>query len=206
LSLPPDWRRLKLLLVVLASMTGGALLHAYGPALVRLLAPVAHGPGGAREPGLTDPRGPIGPVTLSGPQRTVTLPMEGPVIVNVWLQGCADCMPAFEAYGAIDEAGGLRPAEVPVVNVAFGNADAGWASRYGVAENLVFDPGGSAIVRPLGIGTFTTLVLDSRGYVRHRDRPNLAGYADRVTGAVRALSSAPFERSSAPAGGPRLTY
>jgi peptidyl-prolyl cis-trans isomerase A (cyclophilin A) len=109
-----------------------------------------------------------------------------PVVVNVWLQGCADCAPAFDAEIALQERGGLK-VDVPIVNVAFGEATAEWANAHGVGHNLVFDPGGRSIVHPLGITTFTTLVLDEQGEVRLLDSPVLPGFADRVVGATRAL-------------------
>jgi peptidyl-prolyl cis-trans isomerase A (cyclophilin A) len=129
----------------------------------------------------------IGPVTLEGPGATITLPMTTPVVVHVWLQGCADCAPAFEAIQALEAKGGLR-VDVPVVNVAYGEATPVWATAHGVGHNLVFDRGGTAIVKPLGIGTFTTVVLDEKGRVRLLDSPVLPGYADRVLGATRALT------------------
>ena len=44
-----------------------------------------------------------------------------------------------------------------------------------MGDHLVVDPGGAAVVRPLGISTFTTVVLDEDGYVRMTDRPDNAG-------------------------------
>lgn len=191
LRLPRSYRRLKLALIVLASAAAGALLHAYVPAAVHLLAAHPHVAAGAGAPLAPVTESRIGPVTLVGPHGSVALPMEDPVIVNIWLQACADCMPAFEAFHAHERSGAIRALEAPVVNVAFGSADHDWAARYGVAENLVIDPSGAAVVRTLGIGTFTTLVLDERGYVRHVDRPDRPGYVDRLSGALRALASAP---------------
>lgn len=122
--------------------------------------------------------------TFEGP--TLRLPLAGgPSIVHVWLQGCADCMPAFEAIGRLNAGGTKWPA--PVVNVAFGSADPAWAKQYGLDQRLVFDPG-DAVVRRLGIGTFTTLVLDVHGNVRHTDHPQDEGYLDRVRAAVAAAA------------------
>ena len=112
---------------------------------------------GARRAG--EPRH-VGPVTLRGPGGELALPQDHPLVVNVWLQGCADCMPRFRAAQHLALNGEDWPK--PVVNVAYGRADPAWAERYGVGEQLVFDPG-SALVRPLGIGTFTTLVIDAHG-------------------------------------------
>ena len=106
-------------------------------------------------------------------------------IVHVWLQGCSDCMPAFNAMAQIYSDGSLNVG-APIVNVAYGEADETWAGRYGVATNLVFDPGGANVVKPLGIGTFTTLVIDPDGTVLLRDRPDRPGYVARVRAALEA--------------------
>lgn len=45
-------------------------------------------------------------------------------------------------------------------------------------------PNGKSIVRPLGIGTFTTLVVDPNGAIIHRDRPDRPGCAERIRNAV----------------------
>jgi hypothetical protein len=129
----------------------------------------------------------LGDVTLHGPRASLTLPPGRPMIVNVWLQGCQDCMPAFEAWrdfrSRID-------AGFPLANVAYGRADDAWAARYRADEQLVFDEG-SAIVKPLGIGSFTTLVIDGDGTVVFRDRPDGPAFFDRMLGAIAALSGRP---------------
>jgi len=133
-----------------------------------------------------------GPVTLRGPGGVVTLPMKTPALVHVWLEGCADCMPAFEAmkeYSPEDPG-------IPVVNIAFGSSREEWAREYGVAQTLVFDPSGEGVVHPLRISSFTTLLMDEQGYIRLRDRPDRPGYKDRVSGAWKALTSGP--RPAAP--------
>lgn len=122
-------------------------------------------------------------VTLHGPDGTMTIPTGSRIVLNVWLQGCQDCMPAFEAMRSISEHGGLG-VRARVINVAYGEADPAWAARYGVRENLLYDSNGSSIVKPLGISTFTTFVVDSDGVILHRDRPDQAGYTDRVRGLV----------------------
>jgi hypothetical protein len=127
--------------------------------------------------------GSIGHARLRGPAAEVTLPPPRRTVVHVWLQGCADCMPAFEAMRTIQSEGGLH-VDAQIINVAYGEADLTWAQRYGVATNLVFDPGGVNVVRPLGIGTFTTLVVEPDGSIIHRDRPDRPGYAGRVRAAV----------------------
>jgi hypothetical protein len=100
-------------------------------------------------------------VRLSGPGgHSEPLPPPTPTVLQIWLQGCADCMPKFEAVQRVYKSGAL--AGVPIVNIAFGKADPAWATKYGVADRLVIDQG-SAIVQPLGIGTFTTIVMYPNG-------------------------------------------
>ncbi len=130
----------------------------------------------------------IAPVTLQGPGGySVRLPMEdGPVIVHVWLQACADCMPAFEAVRELAARDVQFPC--PVVNVAYGQATPEWAAQYGVEKSLVFDPG-TALVHPLGIGTFTTVVIDAEGFVRAQEIPTQPGYLERVCAAAEAAGA-----------------
>jgi len=122
--------------------------------------------------------------TLQGPRASLTLPPGRPMIVNVWLQGCQDCMPAFAAWRDFHA---RIPADFPVANVAYGRADEAWAASYHLDERLVFDEG-SAIVNPLGIGSFTTLVVDADGVVVFRDRPDGPAFFDRMQGAIAALA------------------
>ena len=91
-----------------------------------------------------------------------------------------------EIDGTLSVLDGSLEFGVPVINVAYGNASEEWAKSYGVDERLVYDPG-SALVQPLGIGTFTTLVMDAEGNVIHRDYPRNPGYADRVRAALETL-------------------
>ena len=49
-------------------------------------------------------------------------------VVNVWLQGCSDCMPAFDAMAELQSEGGLNVGG-PIINVAYGEADHEWARR-----------------------------------------------------------------------------
>jgi hypothetical protein len=121
--------------------------------------------------------------TLTGPSGAITFPPPEPTVVHVWLQGCSDCMPAFEAQKRHVDAGVY--AGVPVVNVAYGQAEAAWATRYGVDERLLFDPGEN-VVQPLGIGTFTTLLVDDDGDIRFTGRPDQDGFVHRLAGALEA--------------------
>lgn len=178
--IPPDRRRRKTGALVVSSMIAGVALWVVGGFVVERLR--AGGPrSGASTPGYI--AGSVRPVVLHGPDHDVALPPKTLAVVNVWLQGCADCMPAFDAMRQLEDEGGLG-VDVPVYNVAYGEADPTWAMRYGVHTNLVFDPGGASVVRPLGIGTFTTLVIDSQGTILHRDRPDRPGYRARVRAAV----------------------
>jgi hypothetical protein len=128
-------------------------------------------------------------VTLAGPDGAITMPTgSSRIIVNVWLQGCQDCMPAFEAMRSIKEHGGLG-IRARVINVAYGEADPAWAARYGVRDNLVFDTSGASVVKPLGISTFTTFVVDRDGVIVHKDRPDQVGYADRLRGLADGVDS-----------------
>lgn len=175
----PDRRRLLAALIALAGMLAGAGLFAGFQAWRAHRAAVS-------PPVVTTASRPgwLASTTLTGPDGPVTFPPTGrPAIVNVWLQGCADCMTAFEAAKAIEDRGGLG-LDALVVNVAYGKADPAWAARYGVRQNLVYDHGGATIVKPLGISSFTTLVVDAKGFVVHTDRPDRPGYATRMASAL----------------------
>src|SRR5690606_34085929 len=53
---------------------------------------------------------------------------------------------------------------------------------------------GALLARPLGISTFTTLVVDVDGTIIHRDRPDRPGFADRIrekVGETRLPTPAP---------------
>lgn len=102
----------------------------------------------------------------------------GPIVAHVWLENCADCMPAFQAHKTIQEAHLLQG--IPQVNVAYGASTPVFRARYRVDTQLIEDTDGSKVVHPLGITSFTTLVIDAHGAVLWRDRPDRAGYVDRV--------------------------
>lgn len=111
----------------------------------------------------------------------------GPSVVHVWLQGCADCAPAFEAARRLHVQGATFGATVFNVS-AFNQADPAFAAEHGIDQHLITDPGES-FVRPLNIGTFTTVVLDAQGNVRHTDYPQVDGYLDRVRTAVTTAAT-----------------
>jgi hypothetical protein len=169
--IPPDRRRRNTILLVVASMTIGACaLWAVQQLVPKDPPKIIVEPSG----------GDFSGATLEGPDGTLTIPPRGRrSVVHVWLQGCADCMPAFEAMKKIEAENGLG-SDVNVVNVAYGTADPSWAAQYGVRKNLVFDRGGSKVVRPLGISSFTTVVFDENGKIVARDRPDHPGYVERI--------------------------
>lgn len=172
-----------LVVLIATSVAAGFGLHEVWD----LVVPVLHK---ATQPGVqvTPARGIDGSLVLEGPRGTVTLPRPGPVVVHVWLEGCADCMDAFRAHKRLfaDQ----RFSGMDVVNVAYGRATENFAREYGVDHQLVFDPG-SRLVKPLGISTFTTLLFDADGRIRFRSRPTEPGYADRLRGAFEAVSRGP---------------
>jgi hypothetical protein len=106
-------------------------------------------------------------------------PLRGPALVNVWLQGCADCMPKFEAWSRHAAARRL-PRGLAVHNVAYGDATREFAARYRVDQGLSSDRGG-VYVKPLGIGTFTTLLVDAEGRVLDRLDPTAEGFVTRIS-------------------------
>ena len=186
--IPPDNRRAKAAALVISSMVAGVTLWVLGGWVLELatrVPPIREMP---TTPGYE--AGHIARGVLHGPGRDLVMPPVERSIIHVWLQGCQDCMPAFEAMRDVEDRGGLG-VKVPIINVAYGEADPTWAARYRVDSNLVFDIGGATVVKPLGIGTFTTLVVDSNGSILHRDRPDRPGYRDRVRAAVGAENVVP---------------
>lgn len=178
--IPPDRRRERTIAIIVASMIAGVAMWTLGGWAVEAIR--------ARDPAHPPPppsfvSGRITPSVLGGPGGPTRVPLPQMHVVHVWLQGCQDCMPAFEAMRELSDHGGLG-LHVPVMNVAYGEADQTWAHRYGVGGDLLFDTTGAVFVKPLGIGTFTTIVVDPNGNVIHRDRPDRPGYRDRIRAAV----------------------
>jgi hypothetical protein len=186
--IPPDRRRAKTLALVLASMALGVALWVLGGMVLDLRRELRPPPIGTAPVGYQAGR--ITPSVLGGPGLSAVMPPRERAVLHVWLQGCQDCMPKFEAMRALESAGGLG-VTVPIYNVAYEEADPTWAARYGVQQNLVFDVGGRSVVKPLGIGTFTTLVVDPDGSILLRDQPDRPGYRDRVRAAVGAANVLP---------------
>ena len=178
----PDHRRLKISVLVASSMIAGVVLWVAGGRALDAVRSSSAAPAPST-PGYIAGR--IGSAVLHGPDQDVVMPPATLSIIHVWLQGCQDCMPAFEAMRRLEDDGGLG-VDVPIYNVAYGEADPTWATRYGVRANLAYDAAGTNVVRPLGIGTFTTLVVDRGGAILLRDRPDRPGYRARVRAAVHA--------------------
>ena len=124
----------------------------------------------------------VAPVRLDGPRGATALPLDTVFIMNVWLERCADCMPSFEAWRDLSAAGEIP--DVPVVNVAYGQADPAWAKQYKVSEGLVFDSG-ERVVRPLGITRFTTLVVAADGKILFTGSPTDQGFSEALRRSVR---------------------
>lgn len=181
IHIEPDRRRLRFALTLGLGLVAGVALTVFTLRLGKKLEPKEAQV--SVTPAIV--RGPLEGRAVHLPPLPPGAPTQGPLVVHVWLQGCSDCMPAFESMRTLAERGGLG---VPEVNVAYGSAEPAWAERYGVGKNLVVDPG-EQVVSPLGISSFTTLVLDAESHVRLVDRPDRPGYADRVRGAYRALAS-----------------
>jgi hypothetical protein len=174
--IPPDRRRQKTIgLVVVGMLMGAGVLYAVQQATKDAPTVVSTTPPPPSEYVRT---------TLNGPNGTFVIPTPGKkTVMHVWKEACADCMPAFEAIASIERQGGLG-SDVFVVNVAYGTADPNWAKAYGVSTNLTFDYGGVQVVRPLGISSFTTLVIDEQGKILARDRPDRPGYVERIRALV----------------------
>ncbi len=171
----PDHRGRRAVMLALVSMVAGAALYGAAGSVLRSRAATLPVTSSAARVS----------ANLSGPDGNVALPGERGAVVHVWLQGCADCMPAFEAHKRIVDAGGLGVA-LPIVNVAYGEVSTEWAKRYGLTDALVTDSG-AQLVQPLGISSFTTLVIDRRGRVVLRDRPDQPGYLERVRTAASVV-------------------
>lgn len=125
----------------------------------------------------------IPPMTLKGPREDVTVPLDRPFILNIWLQRCADCMPSFEIWK--DMAANGRVPDVPVVNLAYVEVDPAWAESYRVDERLVVDASGTALVRPLGVFAFTTFVIAADGRILFRAQPKERDFETRLHAAVQ---------------------
>jgi hypothetical protein len=168
----PAWLAIGLALGFLAGFAVGTRHAAPDPPPDRAPTPTTRAP--APTTRAPTPRAPEdGP-----PVPVLTSRVAGPALVNVWLQGCADCMPKFEAWSRLVAAGRI-PRGLAVHNVAYGDATRDYAARYHVEAGLAADRGG-VYVQPLGIHTFTTLLVDEAGRVTDRLDPTDARFVDRV--------------------------
>lgn len=127
------------------------------------------------------------PITLPGEHGTVTLPLPGQVFVmNVWLQNCPDCMPAFRAFRDMKSKKPLS--DIPHVNISYGSElNMKFAKEYGLDEKIAADIG-RHIVNPLGIHSFTSFLIDQQGRIRWKARPDQPDYRARLQGALELLS------------------
>ena len=130
-------------------------------------------------------KGHIGRFTLSGPDGSKQFPTQRVTVVNVFLQACPDCMPAFRKYR---DCGGFG-SKTPVVNIGYNKAEKRWLRDYNMDKNVYIDKGGRALVMPQGIRSFTTLVVDGDGKIHLRILPTDKGYVNRVKAKVRELRS-----------------
>ena len=127
------------------------------------------------------PASAIPAVKLPG-KRELELPLSQPFILNIWLERCADCLPKFNAWRDASRAGKIPTA--PIVNVsAYRGADEGWAENYRVDEQLVWDDG-KALVRPLGVRSFTTFVVRPDGVIVFRGHADQPGFTDALANAL----------------------
>lgn len=169
----------------LAVVAAGALYGGWGqpPRHVLVREAVVSPP-----PAPTPPPAPRGLRALDG-KAVAFVPTGRVQLVNVWLEGCADCMPSFEAWKkhVADE---RLPSGVPISNVAYVRASEDYARRYRVDEGLVIDDG-TNVVRPLGISRFTTLVVAADGTICHRDDPAAPGYVERLRAALERCAPRP---------------
>lgn len=115
------------------------------------------------------------------------LPSGEPMVVNVFLERCADCMPAFRSWRDNRERLDLS---IPVVNVAYARATPSWLKQYKLDDNVWIDRGQVA-VNPHGIRTFTTLVIDAEGRIMLRILPTQKNYVQRVNDAVASVTVSP---------------
>lgn len=113
------------------------------------------------------------------------LPLKGKTfLMNIWLQNCPDCIPAFRAFR--DFPPSSLP-NIPVVNISYGSElNMQFAKKYGLDSNLIADQG-SGIVLPLRIRTFTTVLVDADGVFRWSGTPAEPGFLMKLQGAYESL-------------------
>jgi hypothetical protein len=173
----------------------GILLAGIGLVVIGLLEPdeaavaddhPSHAPDqGAHQSG--QPGDKLSPRVYQGPDGPKTLPLDRAFIANVWLQGCADCMPSFEAWKRLYE-GGEIPKRLPIVNVAYGEVEPAWAVKYGLRDTLLVDGDGQKLVRPQMISTFTTLVVTADRKIVWRGQPRDPAYLEGLKSALSTLA------------------
>ena len=158
------------------ALTIGVLVAAFGAAMIKREEPVEIDV-------VTTEAEPVPSVqrpepSPSAPAHAPEGGLVGPVVAHVWLENCADCMTAFAAHARLQSEGALEG--VPQVNVAYGASTPAFRAQYRVDANLIEDGDGSKVVHRYGISSFTTLVIDAKGELLLRDRPDRDGYVERV--------------------------
>ncbi|MDP2344159.1 MAG: hypothetical protein Q8O67_24590 [Deltaproteobacteria bacterium] len=136
----------------------------------------------------------------AAPADPAVVPLPGPSIVNVWLEGCADCMPTFEAWQRASSEHKI-PAGARVINVVYGSdrpSTRPFAEKYGVASDLRFDVDGTLMVQRTGIATFTTFVIDAGSHITWRGRAVDPGFDTALGDAWRAASALDSDAARAP--------
>ena len=98
--IPPDRRRERAIALVGTSMVVGVALWLLGGWAYAALMGSADGSiqVAVQTPGYV--AGLMPRATLRGPGGVFVMPPPRRSVVNVWLQGCSDCMPAFDAKAA----------------------------------------------------------------------------------------------------------
>ncbi len=117
-------------------------------------------------------------------------PIIGPAIVNVWVDHCTGCIPAFEGWKQLYD--GDQIPRVPIYNVADGlrrSETLLFAKRFRVNDRLSFDATGERYASPNGITTFRTLVVDDRGDIVAQLNPGVPGFLDSLLSAMAKVQS-----------------
>lgn len=161
--------RIALAIGVLVAAFGAAVIKREGPVEIEVVT-------SAVSPNVRPST--VSPTSISAAAHAPEGGLVGPVVAHVWLENCADCMSAFAAHARLQNEGALEG--IPQVNVAYGASTPAFRAQYRVDANLIEDGDGSKVVHRYGISSFTTLVIDAKGELLLRDRPDREGYVARV--------------------------
>lgn len=109
-----------------------------------------------------------------------------PAIINVWNDDDG-CRVAAQAWLTLRRTGQIPAA--PIVNYPNSSANAaGFASRFGLGNNVMAVNRFDRIQSPPAIGHFTTLVVDRTGVVRFSGSPTASDFAERLRAAWTAVA------------------